>query len=125
MSVLAGSRILVAEDEMLIAMVVETVLGDADCQVVGPFGRLAQALKSAEQDAIDAALLDINLHGEQVFPVADVLTVRNIPFVFVTGYGAGGLPLRFRDSPTVTKPYRAAAVLNALTCVLSSIVRRI
>ncbi|MDB5363311.1 MAG: response regulator [Rhodospirillales bacterium] len=119
MSGLAGSRILVVEDEMLIAMVVETLLGDASCEVVGPFGRLAQALKSAEQDPIDAALLDINLHGEQVFPVADALTARNIPFVFVTGYGAGGLPSRFKNSPTVTKPYRAGAVLSALTDVLS------
>ena len=118
MSALAGRRILVAEDEMLVAMVVETVLDDAACRIVGPFGRLALALKSAQQDDIDAALLDVNLHGEQVFPVADALAARNIPFVFVTGYSAGGLPPRFRDRPTLTKPYRAAAVLAALAAIL-------
>jgi CheY-like chemotaxis protein len=118
MSVLAGRRILVVEDEMLVVMVVEAVLDDAACQIVGPFGRLSQALKSAQEDVIDAALLDVNLHGERVFPVADALAARNIPFVFVTGYGAGGLPSRFEDSPVLTKPYRAAAVLAALTAIL-------
>jgi len=118
MSPLVGRRILVVEDEMLIAMVVEAVLDGAACQIVGPFGRLAQALKSAENDAIDAAMLDVNLNGEQVFPVADALLARNIPFLFVTGYGAGGLPPRFKESPTLTKPYRAAAVLTALGAML-------
>jgi CheY-like chemotaxis protein len=117
-SALAGRRILVVEDEMLVAMVLETMLDDAACRIVGPFGRLAQALASAQRDDIDAALLDVNLHGEQVFPVADALAVRNIPFIFVTGYGAGGLPRRFKDRPTLTKPYRAAAVLAALTAIL-------
>lgn len=118
MSVLAGRRILVVEDEMLVAMVLEAVLDEAACRIVGPFGRLAQALKSAQEDAIDAALLDVNLHGEQVFPVADALAARNIPFVFVTGYGASGLRPRFMDSPVLTKPYRPAAVLAALTAIL-------
>jgi CheY-like chemotaxis protein len=115
---LAGCRILVIEDEMLVAMMIEAVLDEAACRIVGPFGRLSQALKSAQEDAIDVALLDVNLHGEQVFPVADALAARGIPFVFVTGYGAGGLPLRFKDSPVLTKPYRPAAVLAALTASL-------
>lgn len=118
MSALAGRRILVVEDEMMVAMVLETMLDDAACRIVGPFGRLAQALASAQRDSIDAALLDVNLHGEQVFPVADALAQRNIPFVFVTGYGAGGLPPRFKNRPALTKPYRVAAVLTALTAIL-------
>jgi CheY-like chemotaxis protein len=117
-SALAGRRILVVEDEMMVAMVLETMLDDAACRIVGPFGRLAQALASAQRDSIDAALLDVNLHGEQVFPVADALAQRNIPFVFVTGYGAGGLPPRFKNRPALTKPYRVAAVLTALTAIL-------
>jgi len=118
-SALAGRRILVVEDEMLIAMVVEAVLDDAGCEIVGPIGRLAPAVESAEREAIDAALLDVNLHGEEVFPVAEALAARNIPFVFVTGYGAGGLPPRFRGSPVLTKPYRAAAIVAALAALLS------
>lgn len=118
MNGLVGRRILVVEDEMMVAMVLETMLDDAACRIVGPFGRLAQALTSAQQDDVDAALLDVNLHGEQVFPVADALAMRKIPFIFVTGYGAGGLPPRFKDRPALTKPYRAAAVLAALAAIL-------
>jgi CheY-like chemotaxis protein len=119
MSALAGRRILVVEDEMLVAMVIEAVLDDAACRIVGPFGRVSQALKSAREDAIDAALLDVNLHGEQVFPVADALAARNIPFVFVTGYGASGLSPRFTGSPVLIKPYRPAAVVAALIAILA------
>ena len=99
---------------MLVAMVVETMLSDIGCHVIGPFGRLAGALDAAEREQIDAALLDVNLHGEAVFPVADALAKRGIPFVFMTGYGPEGLPKRFSDRPVLTKPYRSAAVLAAL-----------
>ena len=98
-------------------MVVETALDEAGCRIVGPFGRLAAALKSAEQDQIDAALLDVNLHGEAVFPVAEALAKRAIPFVFVTGYGAGGLPPHFRNRPALTKPYKTTAMLAALASI--------
>ena len=89
-SSLAGWRILVVEDEMLIAMIVETVLGDAGCQVIGPFGRLAAALKAAEQDEIDAAFLDVNLHGEAVYPAQSQLAYKDkwAPNLFLPEYVA-------------------------------------
>jgi DNA-binding response OmpR family regulator len=117
---LPGRRILVVEDEMLVAMTLEAMLDEAGCRIVGPFGRLGAALKSAHADEIDAALLDVNLHGEMVFPVADALERRNIPFIFVTGYGAVGMPPRFKDRPVLTKPYKTPTLLALLVAVLST-----
>jgi CheY-like chemotaxis protein len=111
---IAGVRVLVIEDEMLVAMVAESIIEDAGCTVVGPAGRLDRALKLAAQEEIDVALLDINLGSEPVFPVAEVLARRNIPFAFATGYGAAGVPPRFSDRPVLTKPYRPAALLAIL-----------
>jgi DNA-binding response OmpR family regulator len=112
---LAGLRVLVVEDEMLVAIFVETILQEAGCEVIGPISRLNHALKAARENQMDAALLDVDLGGEPVFPVADILSERGVPFVFVTGYGGGGLPTRFKDRPVLTKPYRGAAVLAVLS----------
>ncbi|MEA2756081.1 MAG: hypothetical protein QOJ54_2370 [Aliidongia sp.] len=107
-------RVLVVEDELLIAMVIETLLADEGCQVVGPLGRLGAALKAAEDEALDVALLDVNIEGAAVFPVADILARRGIPFAFVTGYGSGGVPTAYRDRPVLTKPYRSREVTDML-----------
>lgn len=101
---LDGKRILVVEDEPLIAMMVEDMLAELGAQVIGPAGSLAEALLLAEEQ-IDAALLDVNLEGERVYPVAERLTVRGVPFVFATGYGATGNDWQGR-APTIEKPYR-------------------
>lgn len=102
---LAGKRILVVEDEMLVAMLVEDMLAEAGCIVVGPFARVPEALAAARTETVDAALLDVNIAGEKVFPVAHVLEERGVPFLFVTGYGQAALP---RDRPgweACTKPF--------------------
>jgi CheY-like chemotaxis protein len=113
-SVLAGRRILVVEDELLVAMLAETLLAEAGCQIIGPIGRLSSAIKAAEEEQIDAAVLDVNLNGEPVFACAEILSRRGIPFLFVSGYGASGLPASFKDRPILTKPYRSAALLALL-----------
>lgn len=100
---LDGKRILVVEDEPLIAMMVEDMLAELGA-VIGPAGSLAEALLLAEEQ-IDAALLDVNLEGERVYPVAERLTVRGVPFVIATGYGATGNDWQGR-APTIEKPYR-------------------
>ena len=89
---LIGRRILVVEDEMMIAMLVEDTLTDAGCVVVGPFARLAEAMVAARNADVDAACLDINLFGEQVFPAAEALAARGVPFVLLSGYGDKALP---------------------------------
>jgi CheY-like chemotaxis protein len=114
MTSLTGKRILVVEDELLIAMVIEAVLADEACEVVGPIGRLDAALQAAEAEMLDAALLDVNVEGEVVFPVADILARRGIPFAFVTGYGSGRVPAPYRDRPVLTKPYRSREVIDML-----------
>ena len=116
---LAERRILVVEDESLVAMLLETILEDLGCGVVGPEGTVASGIESARNAAIDAALLDVNVAGELVFPVAEQLKSRGIPFVFSTGYGEGGLPEQWRGYPTIQKPFTEVAVRDALLNAIS------
>lgn len=111
---LAERRILVVEDESLVAMLLETILEDLGCAVVGPEGTVTGGSEAAQSASIDAALLDVNVAGELVFPVAQQLKSRNIPFVFSTGYGEGGLPEEWRGYPTIQKPFTEVAVRDAL-----------
>jgi DNA-binding NtrC family response regulator len=113
-----GRCILVVEDDVMIAMLLETVLAEAGYGIVGPAGRLDTALSAAREGIFDAALLDVNLAGEAVVPVADILTERNLPFAFVTGYDTGALPPQHRHRPFLRKPYRAQAVLAMLSLLI-------
>jgi DNA-binding response OmpR family regulator len=98
-------RILIVEDEMLVAMLIEDAVTDLGHEVVGPAMRLETALEAAEKEAFDFAILDINLAGKTSFPVADCLVERGIPFMFASGYGAAGLSDRYRDAPVMQKPF--------------------
>jgi CheY-like chemotaxis protein len=110
----AGRKILVVEDEMMVAMLIEDMLGDLGCETVGPVGRLEEALSMAEQCSVDAAVLDVNLNGRETYPVAEALQRRGIPFIFATGYGAAGLSQRFRDAPTLQKPFQERELARLL-----------
>ena len=99
-------RILLVEDEMLVAMLLEDMLTESGHTVIGPVAKLDKAVEAARDESIDLAILDVNLHGHEVFPVAEVLAARQIPFVFSTGYGAAGLPDAWRQRPTLQKPFR-------------------
>jgi CheY-like chemotaxis protein len=101
-----GLRVLLVEDENLVAMLLEDMLAELGHSVVGPVARLKKALEMAQREAIDLAILDVNINGEQAYPVAEALAARGIPFVFSTGYGKRGLPLRYRDHPTLQKPFQ-------------------
>ena len=105
-SPLIGQRILVVEDEMLVAMMVEDILLDLGCEVVGPAASVGAALRLAGQERLDGAVLDVNLGSETVYLVADALKRLDVPFVFVTGYGPGGLDASHRGHPTIQKPFR-------------------
>jgi CheY-like chemotaxis protein len=101
-------RILVVEDEALIAFMLEDMLADLGHEVVATAARLPQALEMAEARAFDVAILDVNLDGVKTFPVADVLLRRGIPFAFATGYGREGLDARHRDAAVIRKPFAVA-----------------
>ena len=111
---LAGLNILVVEDEFLIASDIESTLIDLGCTVVGPVPTVAEALLAVGKGRIDGAILDVNVDGEFVYPVADVLRERGVPIVFATGYGDSVLDERYRDVPTLAKPFNQKR-LSALT----------
>lgn len=112
---LNGRRVLVVEDESLVAMLLETILEDMGCTPVGPASNVDDgAAMARDTTELDAALLDVNVAGRQVFPVAEALKARGVPFVFSTGYGEGGLPDEWRGNPTIQKPFTEVAVRDAL-----------
>ncbi len=99
----------------MIAMLVEDMLADLGCTVVGPAHTLDAALKLVESEGqIDAALLDVNLAGQPVFPVADALRARHVPPIFSTGYGEAGLRESDAGAPVLQKPFRAGDLARAL-----------
>ncbi len=114
----AGRRVLVVEDESLVAMLLETILEDMGCETVGPASTIEEGLRLAADERIDAALLDVNVSGRQVFPIAGALKDRGVPFVFSTGYGEGGLPDEWRGHATLQKPFTEAAVRAALMAAM-------
>ena len=114
MNPLAGRRILLVEDEMLIAAMLEDMLDDLGCVVVGPAARVAQALALIEAEVIDAAVLDISLHRELSYPVADALIARRIPFLFSTGYDKSRIRTGYQSSPMLQKPYHLRDLAKVL-----------
>ena len=107
-----GMRVLVVEDTLLIAEVIADELRDQGCSVIGPASRLQQGLALAADERLDGALLDVNLAGELCFPIADALTERGVPFAFLTGYGDAAIPVGYRDTPRLTKPFDGANLLG-------------
>jgi DNA-binding response OmpR family regulator len=99
------ARILVVEDEMLVAMLIEDVLGDLGHQVIGPAMRIETALAVIENQAVDFAILDINIAGKQSFPVADRLKELQVPFIFASGYGFDGLIDKYKEIAILQKPF--------------------
>ena len=116
---LKGVRVLVVEDEYLVAILIEEILQSAGCVVMGPVPRLPEALDAVDHEDYDVAVLDVNLAGERINPVADALSERNVPFLFVTGYGANALPSEYAERPHLCKPFR----MGDLLCTLSNVVK--
>jgi two-component sensor histidine kinase/DNA-binding response OmpR family regulator len=99
-----AARVLLVEDEALVAMMIEEILTGLGLCVAGPFGTAAEAMAAAGDEDVDAAILDVNLGGELIYPLADALAARGVPFVFVTGYGAESIDSRFAHVPILQKP---------------------
>jgi CheY-like chemotaxis protein len=115
MTELAGLRVLVVEDENMVALLVEDMLEGLGCEIMGSAGSVAAALRLLTDLTPDFALLDVNLAGERVFPVAAALAERKVPFAFATGYGIGGLPEEFRDRPAIGKPFQLQQLVDVVS----------
>ena len=112
---LAARRILVVEDEYFIADDLTRLLQAEGADIVGPFSEVEEGARVAASDArIDGAILDINLHGEPVYPVADALLERGVPFIFATGYSAASIPAVYSGAPRMEKPYDLRMVAHRL-----------
>lgn len=109
-----GKRVLVVEDEGVVAMVLEDYLLELGYAVAGVAARLESGLRLAQDAGIDVAILDVNLAGRLSYPIAELLHDRGIPFLFATGYGTAGRPDEFRDIPTLAKPYGIGDLARAL-----------
>jgi CheY-like chemotaxis protein len=117
MSRLEGLRVLVVEDEPVVAMCLEDMLEALGCVTVGPANRLSAGMDLAERETLDAAILDINLGGERSTTIAETLRRRGVPFVFASGYGTP--PEGFDEGmPMIEKPYREVDVARALNALL-------
>jgi CheY-like chemotaxis protein len=111
---LTGLRVLVVEDEMMVSMLIEDMLSDLGCTVIGPASRLDEAIELTRTTEIDCAVLDVNLGGQPIFPLADILREKGAPFAFATGYGDAGLREVDRGSPVLQKPFREGDLARIL-----------
>jgi CheY-like chemotaxis protein len=115
----AGTRVFIVEDEALILDTLQDMLEDLGCEVVESATRVGEALAKAPALAFDVAVLDVNVAGERVDPVADLLANRGVPFLFATGYGRSSLAAAHRERVVLAKPYRKSDLKVALAAVLS------
>ena len=119
-SLLAGLRLMVVEDEALVAMMIEDMLTELGCVVVSVVASVSEGLAAIEEKAskLDAAVLDINLGDEKVYPVAGRLADRGIPFIFSTGYSLAGICADYARTPTLSKPFGAKVLETTLASVI-------
>ncbi len=115
----APARILVVEDEYLIRMLLEDMLADLGYEIAGAVGTIAEAKVLAAKADFNIAILDVNLDGQEIYPVAEILAERGLPFVFVTGYGEGSLAEPFRGRPALQKPFQAEQLKTTLAGLLA------
>ncbi len=118
--VLVGKRVLIVEDKMLVALMIEDFLIDLGCSTIGPCSSVATALDAVRTEAFDLAVLDVNLDGETVYPVAEILAERHIPFLFLSGYGDEALPPEHRDWKVCAKPFRGDDLATMLSAALEA-----
>ena len=117
---LRGLRVLVVEDEAAISLLLEDMLLDFGCEVIGPAARLATALDTVNREQVDLAILDVNVAGEPIYPVAEALVERSVPFVFSTGYGSAGIKDAYRDRPVLQKPFAQHDLMQKLILARSN-----
>jgi CheY-like chemotaxis protein len=119
-SALAGKRILIVEDELMIRMLLQDMLDELGYVVAAEAGRIEEALDATRNTEFDLAILDLNLNGQISLPVAEALAARGTPFVFATGYGEAGLPEGYRDRPTLKKPFHMDGLSKTLASAFAA-----
>jgi CheY-like chemotaxis protein len=117
-NLLSGRRVLVVEDEMLVAALLQDMLADLGCVVIGPATSVDEALALIDTQMLDVAVLDVNLGGQMSYPVADALLARQVPFTFSTGYASNRLQEGYRTLPALQKPYHLTELQDALAEVI-------
>ena len=100
-----GCSVFLVEDEVMIRMMVADMLEELGHSIAGEAGEIGHAIKLAQSTEFELAILDVNVNGHMITPVAELIKARNLPFIFATGYGAAGVPAEYRDQPTLQKPF--------------------
>lgn len=113
-------RVLIIEDEAMVAMLLEDILNEFGCKVAGIVSELDEALVKCAEGRFDVTILDVNLNGSRTFPVAEKLAELRLPFVFSTGYGLAGVPPAFRGIPVLSKPFQEHDLKDAILRALRS-----
>jgi CheY-like chemotaxis protein len=116
---LSNRKVLVVEDEMMIAMLIEDMLDEFGCELVGPATNIPRALELIGKESIEIAVLDLNLDGQDTYAIADALQQKNVPFIFATGYGSTGLRKEYGNRPILQKPFQQKDLEIALAEALS------
>ena len=115
-----GRSVFLVEDEVMIRMMVTDMLLELGHHVAAEAGRVGEAIELVQRTHFDIAILDVNLHGEPVFPVAEAIKARHRPFIFATGYNASILPDEFRNHPALQKPFRIEALRELIEITVKS-----
>ncbi|MET3843835.1 CheY-like chemotaxis protein [Bradyrhizobium sp. OAE829] len=115
----SNRKVLVVEDEMMIAMLIEDMLDEFGCELVGPATNVPRALELIGKEIVDVAVLDLNLDGKDTYAIADALRQNNVPFIFATGYGSTGMRPEYGDRPVLQKPFQAKDLETALAEALA------
>jgi len=113
-----GGSVFLVEDEVMIRMMVADMLEELGYRIAAEAGEISEALKLAQDTDFDFAILDVNVNGKVISPVADLLNARNRPFIFATGYGSSGLPEEYRDRPALQKPFQLETLARMIDATL-------
>jgi len=116
----AGGSVFLVEDEVMIRMMVADMLKELGFSVAAEAGEINEAIRLAQSAEFDFAILDVNVNGKVISPVADLISARNRPFIFATGYGSSGLPEEYRDRPALQKPFQIEALARVIDNTLKS-----
>jgi CheY-like chemotaxis protein len=114
----AGGSVFLVEDEVMIRMMVADMLEELGYRVTAEAGEITEAIKLAQAADFDFAILDVNVNGKVISPVADLIKARNRPFIFATGYGSSGLPEEYRDRPALQKPFQLETLARMIDTTL-------
>jgi CheY-like chemotaxis protein len=115
-----GGSVFLVEDEVMIRMMVAEMLEELGYSIAAEAGEINEAIRLAQSTEFDLAILDVNVNGKVISPVADLIKARNRPFIFATGYGSSGLPEEYRDRPALQKPFQIETLARVIDNTLKS-----